>query len=98
MAGQGNRRNFGALYFRRLLKAFILGNGNKIPLRRSCSTKEADTEPDEPDLKEFFEPLVEKTEEIPCQTEVVKPSQQVETILSFVLNARFKKESRFKKD
>ena len=49
MGGRGNHRSFGGLKFRRLLKAFILGNGNKIPLRRSCSTKEADTEPDEED-------------------------------------------------
>ena len=86
MGGRGNHRSFGGLKFRRLLKAFILGNGNKIPLRRSCSTKDADEGPDEPDLKEFFEPLVEKTEEIPCQTEVVTPSQQVETKFSFGLN------------
>ena len=79
MGGQGNHRSFGGLKFRRLLKAFILGNGNKIPLRRSCSTKDADEGPDEPDIQEFFEPLVEKSEEIPCQTKVVTPQTSTET-------------------
>ena len=33
LAGDGNSRNFGALQFRRLLKRYILGRGNTIPLQ-----------------------------------------------------------------
>ena len=55
----GNNRNFGALTFRRKLKAYILGGGHKIPLQASVSVTAADDklEPDEP---VFDEPLLSK--------------------------------------
>ena len=44
LANNGNCRSFGALQFRRLLKRYILGQGEKIPLQPNSSVKEADTE------------------------------------------------------
>ena len=50
----GNKRNFGALDFRRLLKHHILGGGNNIPLSPSVSTKLAD------DASEQTEPVFDE--------------------------------------
>ena len=86
----GNKRNFGALDFRRLLKHHILGGGNKIPLSPSVSTKLADdaseqTEPvfDEPILtRNITDELWTKEEEEsePCQTISISenPSNEVD--------------------
>ena len=86
----GNKRNFGALDFRRLLKHHILGGGNKIPLSPSVSTKLADdaseqTEPvfDEPILTRNITGELwtkEEEESEPCQTISISenPSNEVD--------------------
>jgi hypothetical protein len=84
----GNKRKFGALDFRRLLKHHILGGGNKIPLSPSVSTKLADdasekTEPvfDEPILtRDITDELWTKAEEEsePCQTIVITKNPSID--------------------
>ena len=56
LAGKSNRRAFGALKFRRLLRQYLFGRREKIPLNHGASVKMATS--DEPDTHIFDEPMV----------------------------------------
>ena len=53
MAGAGNFRKLGSLQFQQILRDFLLGAGNHIPISQSAAVKESET----------FEPLLSSVTE-----------------------------------